>query len=228
MSAVIVVLTTLTGNSQDFNINLDWKSSYVLMDNAGVFHPEPVIQGDITASFSNGTYACVWFSDSPESGWGDDLGDEIDFIVGWSGEIGHGFKMNTSVFYFYEPEETFPDIWYPKMIISREFFGWNVGLQAGAYLPVDGSEGGWLVGPTASKTFQINDKVSIPICVKLIYDDGGFGGDSGFIPSISTGLTYTVNDNLTFRVSIAGCTTIGIDDARESQLVWNMGASYKF
>lgn len=228
LSAVIVALATLTGNSQEITINLDWKSSYVLMDNSGVFHPEPVIQGDITAVFKNGTYACVWFSDSPESSWGDDLGDEIDFIVGWSSDIGHGFSMNASVFYFYEPEASFPDIWYPKVTISHEVLGWNVGFQAGVYLPVDGSEGGWLVGPTAGKTFKIADKLSVPVTVKLIYDDGGFGFDKGFIPSISTGLDYSVNDNLTLHLSIAGCTTIDINDARKSQLVFGAGTSYKF
>lgn len=226
--AAISIVVTSNSRSQEITANLEWKSSYVLMDNAGLFYDDPVIQGDITAAFSNGTYACIWFSTSPDTGWGEDWGDEIDFIVGWAGDIGNGFKMNASVFYFYEPEETFPDIWYPKMTISHELFGWNVGLQAGVYMPTDGSEGGWLVGPMASKTFKVSDKVSIPVTVKFIYDDGGFGGDKGFIPSIKSGIDYSVNESLTLRMSVAGCTTIGINDARESQLVWSVGTSYKF
>lgn len=230
LSAVIVVLAALTGNShsQDFTTSMDYKSTYVLMDNAGVFYDGPVIQGSITASFENGTYAGIWLSTSPDSGWGEDLGDEIDFFIGWSGDIGDGLKMNAAVFYFLEPEPTFPDIWYPKITISHKFIGWDVGLQAGVYLPVDGSEGGWLVGPTANKTFKVTDKVSIPVTLKFLYDDGGFGGDNGFIPSISTGLTFKATDNLNIQLSVASCTTIGINDARESQLVWGFGASWTF
>lgn len=230
LSAVIAVLATFTGysRSQDFTTNLDYKSTYVLMDNAGVFYDDPVIQGDITASFKSGAYICLWFSTSPDSGWGEDLGDEIDFIVGWSGNIGNGFSLNTSVFYFYEPEQTFGDIIYPKMTISHKLLGWDIGLQAGVYFPTDGSEGGWLVGPTANKIFKVTEKLSLPVCAKLIYDDGGFGFDKGFIPSISTGLNYEVGNNLCIRLSVASCTTIGISDARKSQLVWGAGVSYKF
>jgi hypothetical protein len=228
--AMVAILIAFMGNSQaqNFTTNLDWKSSYVLMDNAGLFHDEPVIQGDITATFQNGIYASLWFSTSPESSWGNDLGDEIDPSLGWSGDIGYGFKMNIALIYFYEPEANFPDIWYPKMVISHEFFGWDIGLKIGVYLPIDGSEGGWLVGPMANKTFKVTDKWSVPVTLKLIYDDGGFGNDSGVIPSISTGLNYKVSDGLSVSLSIAGCVPLWTDDARKERFVLGLGTSLKF
>jgi hypothetical protein len=230
LSAMIAILIALMGNSQsqNFTTNLDWKSSYVLMDNSGLFHDKPVIQGDITATFENGLYASIWFSTSPESSWGNDLGDEIDPSFGWSGEIGNGFRIDAALIYFYEPEESFPDIWYPKLVISHEFLGWDVGLKIGVYLPIDGSEGGWLIGPTASKTFEITDKWSIPVCLKLIYDDGGFGNDNGVIPSISTGLNYSINESLGLHLSVAGCTPLGTDDTRKSRVVLSLGTSWDF
>lgn len=230
LSAVIAILVALTGNSlsQDFLVNLDWKSQYVSTDSSGVFHPEPVIQAGVKATFENGIYIGTYYSTSPESSWGKDLGDELDLNIGWSGDIGCGFKMNASLLYLYEPVSWFPDITYPKITISHEILGWDAGIQIGLYIPMDGSDGGWLAGPVVSKTFNITDHLSVPITVKVLYDSGKFGGDNGVIPSIQTGLNYSVNENLTLRLSIAGCIPVGIDDARESQLVIGVGASITF
>lgn len=229
--ALIVTLFAIGGKltAQDLTSTLGVYNQYLAFGSGGTLHDEAVAQGDLTAAFKNGTYASLWFSSSLDGNWGNNAGDEADFIVGWKGDIWEDVNLNAKVFYFWEPAKGFSDIVYPQVFLSKPIGSWTATLQAGVYLPIDGSEGGWLWGPSVSTAFKLSEKWKIPFSAGVLWDDGGFGAEPGFVGNIFTGLNWQMKDDLTISlISATLYKSLGNSNVHGLEPMIGTGLSYQF
>lgn len=66
-----------------------------------VFFNGPVFQDSTTATHKSGLYLNLWHSYSPKGGLDKDFGDEVDFVIGRSQDIGRNSAVNLDYGYAY-------------------------------------------------------------------------------------------------------------------------------
>ena len=86
-------------NADVMKIETGIGSGYEIMDKHVPISDEVVAQGSFFYVWDRGFYAGVWGSnniDSFDSNFGNNSGAELDFIVGWAGDVSHGVTLNVS------------------------------------------------------------------------------------------------------------------------------------
>lgn len=67
----------------------------------GVADDHPVVQGQCTKTFANGTYVNGWFSESlRDPGLSKTYGNEIDLTLGWTGDISDKWSVDVHTAYY--------------------------------------------------------------------------------------------------------------------------------
>lgn len=227
--ALLAICSTLSASTV---ITTKYANKYLSFGGGSVLHDGSVIQTDITTTFENGAFVGIWTSYSPDGE--SNLGDEIDFTVGWSGQIGKGWTLGYSSTYFDEQElSTFGagDILYNKLVLSRQLSDYTLAFTVRNYSPMSGSgfEGGWLIGASVSRNFQLSEKLSLFTSIELNHDNGALGCDSGLMVNPFVGMSYKVNDAVTWDIIQAnGHVQLTTDDARKSDIMWSTGFKYSF
>ncbi len=242
MKKVIVSLTVCFSfmssicSAEDFetSVSIDYMSKY--LGSAGaVYENKPVVQPCLSISHSSGFYANLWGS----VGTVNEDGDELDYIAGWTGDVGGGFKANVGVGYWD----------FQKMFSGREDNVWNVFaeishklitdidwyVKTDTYFPEPGScfEGGFAqylgVRTQKEKIFGF-EKLSANSDMYIAYDDGAFGTQPCASFQYRLGANYAITDKLTIgpKFAISAPFSPEEDDAREFEVVWGLGASYTF
>lgn len=135
---------------------LDPGTGYVIYD-------KPVVQSDIEINLPLGFRVSVLNSKSLNGGWGETLGDEMDYTIGWQGQIVKNFDLDVSVT-FLDELHLFQigedDIFYSKLHLSYTHNQWkfsgiweNYSTYSSGHLT-----GGDLLGIGIAKEFILVDK----------------------------------------------------------------------
>jgi len=206
-------------------------NQYIAFGNGGILYGKAVCQSDIFVSFENGIYIDLWNSKSLEGNWGESLGDELDYGIGWSGQIGQGFGLNIGLTYFDEPMAmTFGpgDVWFSHVKVSHSLGGVKVFGQYENHTTVAGTsyEGGNLWSLGVSKSQGYHDFITVDVSGTLTYDDGAYGNDSGLLAKSSLGCSWKVSDHLTVVLPQLNLyVPWAVNDSRETEIVVYGGVS---
>ena len=229
---IMLTLTLSTVFGANVAVETGYYNKYLGFGSGGVLHNGSVVQSSLTVNFDDGLYVSLWNSFSPDGRY--NLGDEIDYKVGWTGKVSQNWSTDISLIYFDEPSFTkfgSGDIWYVSMTNSRPIGDYTLNVKTRCYTPVGGSkfEGGWLIGPSISRNFNINSRLSLFCDVGVNYDDGGFGMDNGLIFTAFTSLNLKVTNCFSWNVVQATLyIPINVSDSRKNDVVWGSGVKIQF
>jgi hypothetical protein len=201
----------------------------------------PVSQNDLTIiHVPTGFYLDIWQSISTShSGRSTNYGNEIEYFLGWSGEIA-GIGMDTGIGYF-DLITLFAmpggDVVQPYVELTKKinvtdqhaitpYVRAEYGIPAkgnakelkGLYV-YSGLKHGWQI----SKDFSINQKVSI------IFDDGAYGVDRAWVGAYEISPSYRIIEWLAFDLSgkVIGPFS-NTTDGRKTQFIGGAGFSVNF
>ncbi len=205
---------------------------YLAFGNGIPLYENPVIQSDIFAIWKNGLYAVIWNSTGFDSKWNNNLGDEVDYGVGWTHDF-FGLNLNIGSTYFDEPK-VFTlgagDILYNHARITKDFKHLSVfvGFENYITMPNSGFEGGNLVslGATKALTFW-NGHASFNNSLAIVYDDGIAGYDNGFLLRGTTGLGWNLTKRLVLNLPSINYYVPFTPDGRKIDAVFMVSLSCK-
>ncbi len=210
-------------------------NQYLGFETGNPLSSDPVIQSDIFVSFANGIYADLAVSRSLKGSWDDgSFGNEVDYAVGWKGQITENLSLKVGITYFDEPKALSlgrGDILHPVVYLTRSFtnFAVTAGYENFTPLPGSGFEGGHLfsMGVSTSKNF-CQEKVGTHASALLVYDTGTIGSGRGFFWRGNLGLDWHANKHLTVNVFGMNWYVPMMSDKRSTDaMIWS-GVSYKF
>ncbi|MBZ9577712.1 hypothetical protein KJA13_01600 [Patescibacteria group bacterium] len=245
---LVVLLTRVTGvvfagdESQDISVTLSSKiySKYLNEGGGNILHDKPVIQTDLFASLPKGFYLGIWHSAGLDgTGLSSDNGDEIDYIVGWSGKVG---KVNLDIgAYYFDLVDIFKsphgDIIEPYFEISKGFdisdkhcltpyvwFGFPYSAKG------DEFGHGFYVRPGVKHAWQITPKLTLNQKANLFFDDGACGFDSGLFGEYRCSFSWQISKSTTIDlISVKGITPFtSLSDNRKTEIVYGAGITYRF
>ncbi len=104
--APVVLASSATVQAAEVSSTITFTSDYRfhgISQTAG----DPAVQGSLDIGFENGVYAGVWGSNVD---FGDDANLEIDWYVGYAGEISDSVSYDATLFYFQYPGYDAADI----------------------------------------------------------------------------------------------------------------------
>jgi len=199
---------------------------------------KPVIQTDIFVSLPKGFYFDVWNSTGlDDSNLSSNFGDEIDWTVGWSGNVIEKTYLDVGLAY-YDCYELFRskeyDAFAPYIEVGRPIeldshtltpFGrveWNLPVDSlvnsGTY-SYAGIKHGWKI----SKNFLLKQKVD------FLYDSGSFGVNSGWIGRYQGELSWQVFRVLSIEpISLKARTPITSMPGHKTETSVGAGATLSF
>lgn len=206
-----------------------------------VLHDRPVLQTSLTAATPSGAYANLFHSVGlDDADLSNNGGDEIDYTVGWSGDLVERVTLDANVAYydihdiFHVPRE---DIVVPYATIGRP---WELGthilkprIQEWGFIPAYGDSGAAtsLTGLGLKHEWQLRDWLTLAQEADAKYDNGGFPDtDSGWLADYSLGLSWPISKHITleapgFRIVVP---LTPFSDGRETELIGWGGFSVKF
>ncbi|KPJ55272.1 hypothetical protein AMJ47_00100 [Parcubacteria bacterium DG_72] len=228
--------------TQDISLTLSSKiwSKYLNEGGGNILHDKPVIQSDIFVSFPRGFYFSVWHSAGLDgTGLSSDAGDEIDYIVGWNGEV-KGLNLDFGILYF-DLVDLFRspqgDIIQPYLELSKDFnvFG-NQKLAPyvwfGFPYSAKGDEfgHGFYTRLGVKHVWQIGPKFIFSQKANLFFDDGACGFDSGLFGEYRCSLSWQISKSTTIDlISIKAIDPFTpLSDNRKTEIVYGMGVRYHF
>jgi hypothetical protein len=211
-----------------------WANQYLAFGGGAVLYDKPVVQSDLYVSFDNGLYLDLWSSTSLDTKWNNNLGDEVDYGIGWEKTI-RKYTVRIGFIYFDEPN-VFTlgagDIAYTHAKVSRPVYGITLcaGFENYITMPDSGFQGGNIFSVGLSKSVSLRkDKLSLGASAALAYDDGGFGLDNGLLGRGNISATWKLTKKLSFIApSVSWYAPLTIDDSRKFDTVVSAGFSYKF
>jgi hypothetical protein len=230
--AAILLALTSAAFSAVTTFEMGYYNKYLGFGSGGVLHNDRVVQSSINVQFDNGLYLNLWGSVSPDGK--SNLGDELDYKVGWTGEIGKGWKGNFFLAYFDEPRIGTlgaGDILHAVAGISHSIGEYEFDFTVKNYTPTGGSnfEGGWLIGPSVSRNFALTENLSVFAKVSLWHDDGGFGQDDGFVLNPYVSVDWKITEHFTWSLLNAnGYVLLDVHDSREDDVMLGTGFKIEF
>jgi hypothetical protein len=208
-------------------------SKYLAFGSGGMLDKDPALQTLLLVTYPNGFNFSLWNSTNFKK-WNSTLGSEVDYSVGWSGEIGGGLSANIGVIYFDEPD-VFTlgagDIVYPQVTISRKFgeSRVSIGVENYTVMPHSGFKGGNLYSIGASRNASLTENLSVGNSLTLVYDDGGFGYDNGLLLRGSLTLDWKLSDRMTLILpQINYYVPLTTHDNRGNDAVFFGGLAHRF
>ena len=239
ISFAVVLLLPFQAHAEEkslvaVTLSSTFASKYLAFGSGAVLYDKPVLQSDLFVEFKNGLYVDLWHSTGFDDAWNNNLGDEVDYGVGWNGSI-KNFSISLGCTYFDEPNVFTlggDDILYTKAFISRQYkhVGVTVGYENYTTMPDSGFQGGNLYSAGFNKSIPlIKDRLTLNNSIAAVYDDGGFGYDDGFLLRGNIGLSLTVSKHLTLNVSSVNYyIPLSVHDARKTDAVVFVGFKYLF
>ncbi len=215
--------------------HVEWAQQYLAFGAGINLTDDPVLQGSITLNWDNGTYLFLWGSTDMSGRPGSSLGDEYDLGLGWAGNL-KGWSIDIGVTYFDEPhmgkvghlgEE---DILYVHLKAGRDIGrGWTASAAFESYITMPNTEynGGNLYSVELAKTFKASERLSFPFSISAVYDDGGFGFDSGWFLRGNLGADITLSKTLTANIGGRYYVPFDVDDGRETDAMLYLGFTWK-
>lgn len=208
--------------------------------NGAIFHDDLLFVSDLTVSFPNGTYIDVWNALAlDEIGGSLNWGNETDFTVGYSREIGGVcFDFNVTYFdlkpLFYVPGGDIVRIQgrVSKQLTLSENHVLTPWGMFRVYFPIRAShelEKGELGYVGFKHSWNLSSKLHMSQGLTILRDGGPWRFDPGFLGLYDVGLTLDLTDNLSIRLlSVKLAEPLTTDDTRDSEIVWKGGLSWRF
>lgn len=222
-----------------FALSTKFWSQY-LDNNGAVIHDKPVFQSDLLISLPLGFYFDFWHSMGLDgTGLSTDLGDEIDYTLGWNGNLkGIGFDLGFSYLDFIDlfkmPKG---DVLRPYAEINKEFkitekniitpyVRWDGSFPAGANSP----KGGQWFSAGLKHIWQINEIAALQQKLFTLYDTGALGFEKAIIGQYHIGLGWSVAKSVTLELPNFKISTpfTSVNDGRKSEFVIGAGLSFRF
>jgi hypothetical protein len=222
-----------------FSATLQLESKYV-GSAGGNFYDGPVFQQGLTVSHKSGFYLNVFHTGEASSEFLDNengFASEMDYTLGWAGKF-KGLDLDTGVSYF-DMGKTFDrssDAVSSFFKVSKSYAlkgnqSIRPFIKIATYQAVnDEPWQGFRLFTGIGHNWKIDEKLSLGSEISIIYDDGAFGNDSGFIGKLSTSLTYKLNSScsVTFpRITIYSPLQ-SLSDKRETEIVIGGGLTINF
>jgi hypothetical protein len=188
------------------NYSIGVMSKYVSQWSSSVFDTRPSVQGDLGLSHESGLYVDAWFAfHSGETD--DDLnGDEVDFIAGWSGDIGDYTLDSALVYYDLVPvvDGRVDNVWAPFVKVSKaiDLAPAKVELSPFGRVEVaipekDSSfDGGLLTTAGAELGLPMADVMDVKVAHYYTYDSGVYDGDENVILGLTASLETEVGGGM--------------------------------
>lgn len=221
-----------------FEFSLDFKSAYIDV-NGYANSRHPVVQTDLTITFPNDVYIDFWHSAGIDSGLNSGYDDEFDFYVGWATEFGDGFNFDVNLAYFnIFPLDTFRDEDALQLAfeVSKDF-EINEELTLSPYvrsetlfsLEWESIQGETYLYGGLGLEWTLGEDWSLESKGYILYDPGIYELDSGFIAALEGSLNWSLSDDLTWKVLMAGIfTPLTAHDERETEEYIGTGFGWTF
>ncbi len=217
--AVVVLLVAMVATGaeaeKDLSLTISSKvySKYLGSTTGSICHEDPVLQTDLFFTLPHGLYFDIWHSSGLDgTGLSSDGGDEIDFTVGWTGEIEklQNIKLDLGISYF-DCYDLFKmpsgDFILPYLNVSKEFpvlkdhclepfvfFQFPYSAKGNEY------GNGFIVRSGMFHHWNITDSLAICQRVNLTFDDGAWGNDSGLLGEYRFDASWKITDRITLDV----------------------------
>lgn len=225
-----------------FEINLSTKvlNQYV-GDTGVVVYNRPVSQNDLTIThIPSGIYLDIWQSISlNHSGRSTNFGNEIDYTLGWSGDIA-GIGIDTGVAYLdlitlfkmTEGDVVQPYIELNKKLDIAERHTLTPYVRVEYGIPAKGNAKefkGLYVYTGLKHGCQVSKNISISQKAAIIYDDGAYAADRAWVGTYEIAPSYRITDWLSFDLTgkIIGPFT-NVNDGRKTQFIGGGGFSVNY
>ncbi len=243
--SVIIIATFLFLSPKSHGETNGWPSvkvsslitdKYLGFGTGNLLSEDPAVQTGLLISFKNGLFLDLWSSRSLKGKWDDgNLGNEIDYQVGWSGPIASNLVLLVGLTYFDEPKAFTlgaGDILYPHIFLTKNFklLSVTAGFENYTTMPDSGFQGGNLLSLGVSK-YQLlyKDKIGLRASVTAVYDTGTLGSGEGFILRGSAGADWNLSKRLTFNaLGINWYAPLTPKDKRVADAVFYSGFKFKF
>lgn len=213
-------------------------SSYVF--NSGVeFHDEPVVQTDAFLQLRHGFYLDLWWSAGLDDTYlSSNFGDEVDYTVGWSDDVGKKLILDVGVSYFdiinlFDSGET-SDVIKSYAKLSRTFPVGRIHELTPLFAiewhkPLKGNFDGVYTWTGLRYRWQVSDLFSLNSEAGLLYDSGAYGFESAIVWYANAELSWQLNETISLQLpSVRLTTPLGHKPDRETQLVFGAGMSFNF
>jgi len=221
-------------------------SKYV--GNAGaVFHAGAVQQTEITATLKSGIYFDIWHSmawrdHSSQNEDGEetmDYGNEIDWTIGWSGDLGEsGFTIDAGVSYFdcanlwqteFDTINPYVTIGYSTELTAEQKLSTSVKVE----LPVVVGENfagnhGTYITAGVEHTWQASEKLSLSHGPSLIIDDNPYEMDKGLIGRYQVSADYALTEKVSLNATVSASSPLTSMSDRETEIVSGVGLKISF
>jgi len=245
---LVVLLFGMTGNAfgtngkQDISVTVSSKvySKYLGSHTGSICDDDPSLQNDLFVSLPKGFYLEIWHSVGLDgTGLSSDYGDELDYIIGWKGEVKEinldlGAVYIDCVDLFKSPQG---DLIIPYLEVNKEF-DISENHRLTPYVCFEfpysakGDEFGhglWTYFGT-KHAWQITPKFAFSQKVNLFFDDGACGNDSGLLGQYRCDLSWQISKSTTIDlISIKAITPFtSLSDNRKTEIVYGAGITYRF
>lgn len=195
-------------------------------------------QSEIGVETKWGIYATIWHSTDFDSDPSGDYGDELDYYLGWAGNVGPvsldvGFSYFDAIELFRGAKD---DTFYLYARVGKTFESktgsYTPFLKGNLYINGRGSEveGGTVV--TAGLEYEPPlpiEWLSLPARFQIGYDDGAFGNDNGFISGFALEANWQVSERFSITAPILQVSIpLTTHDERETEWVIGGGIVFNF
>jgi hypothetical protein len=227
--AMLAPMSALADEGTKVTFNSTVLSRFI-HDDGLVLYNEPVCQSDITIVTTLDAYMDLWVSKGLSSDWGQSSGDEIDPALGWAGSLYHfDIDLGVGCYFTATPSGLIMGGVVSHLKIGHALRGFNVFGNIENIVPSASS--GYAAGNLSSlelnKTTEF-EYCSIETAASVLYDDGLFGLEKGFLWKAGVKFAWKCTENLSFLApQILFSNPINVSD-RGKEVVLSEGFEYKF
>ena len=226
-------------------------SQYVILSGM-LNYNKPVIQSDVLITHKSGLYLDVWNSsqvknrsaapmyDDNGNYIGKELaseanpGNEIDYTLGWGGDIGKGFSFDGGIAYcdllkLGKPGASEDGI-YNYVKVSREVIaGYSVQVMMERFSVIKGSlySNGNLYSLGLTRS-DVSGDISIDSSLEVTHDTGVYSAKNGEVLRGRLGLTMKVMEKLNVVFQLNYYSPLMVRDGFSSKIVSSSGLTYQF
>ncbi len=211
-------------------------NKYIGFSTGNLLSKNGVVQSGLQASFKNGLYAEAYHSRSLKGSWNDgSLGNEMDYGLGWKGNLTSNLSLKLGTLYYDEPNAFTlgaGDVLQSYAFLTRDFKHLSVmaGFENFVTMPGSGFQGGNLLSLGVSKhQLFCRGKLGLRASAALVYDTGTLGSGEGLILRGSAGADWNISKRLTLNVlGVNWYTPITPHDKRSTDAMWSSGFTFRF